>query len=133
MLFNKLKQYDPERGEFGAWLYTLCVHTILNILKQQKKQSHIVYMENLRDIPVSEEAWDELEEQKLIAAIQKLPDGYREVINLFVFENWSHRQISQHLGIAESASRSQLTRAKTALKMILFKTKKKRYEKRLAR
>ena len=44
--------------------------------------------------------------------ISELPDGYRTVLNLYVFENYSHRQIAELLGIKESTSASQLYYAK---------------------
>ena len=50
---------------------------------------------------------DELHQQ-----ISELPDGYRTVLNLYVFENYSHRQIAELLGIKESTSASQLYYAK---------------------
>jgi len=132
IIFKKLNTYDSNKGEIGAWIYKVCIRTILNILKKQNKNTHVIYMETLQDIPFSESELEEVGETDLISSIQKLPKGYRDVINLFVFENWSHKQIAQHLEISESTSRSQLNRAKSALKIILLKSKKKHYEKRLA-
>jgi len=65
-------------------------------------------------------------------AIQQLPHGYREVFNLYIFEGWSHKEIGKALEIAETTSRSQLTRAKKMLKLILQKKIDFRYEKKLA-
>ncbi len=132
IIFKKLYQFDENKGELGAWIHKICVRTILNVLKKQNRYSHVVYMENLKDVPVTESDLFEIQETELIAAIQQLPNGYREVINLFIYENWSHKEIGEHLGIAEATSRSQLNRAKAALKIILLKSKKKLYEKRLA-
>ena len=47
--------------------------------------------------------------------IMSLPDGYRTVINLYVFEGKSHKEIASMLGIKESTSASQLHRAKAIL------------------
>ena len=47
--------------------------------------------------------------------IRELPVGYRTVFNLYVFEEYSHREIAQQLGIAEQSSASQLHRAKAIL------------------
>ncbi len=47
--------------------------------------------------------------------ISELPDGYRTVLNLYVFENYSHRQIASLLGIKENTSASQLYYAKKLL------------------
>ncbi len=47
--------------------------------------------------------------------ITELPDGYRTVLNLFVFEGYSHKEIAQLLGIKESSSASQFFHAKRML------------------
>ena len=47
--------------------------------------------------------------------IRALPDGYRTVFNLYVFEEKSHREIAELLGINEKSSSSQLSRAKKML------------------
>lgn len=47
--------------------------------------------------------------------ISELPVGYRTVFNLYIFEDKSHREIAQMLGINEKSSASQLTRAKATL------------------
>ena len=47
--------------------------------------------------------------------IRRLPEGYRTIFNLFVFEDKSHKEIAEMLGIKENSSASQLHRAKTLL------------------
>ena len=49
------------------------------------------------------------------AMVKDLPEGYRTVLNLYVFEGWSHRRISAELGITEGTSASQLHRARAIL------------------
>lgn len=132
VIFKKLHQFDRSKGDLGAWIHKVSIRTILNVLKKQNRYSHVIYMENVKDVPVTESDLDDVKEIELIKALQQLPNGYREVINLFIYENWSHKQIGEYLGIAEATSRSQLNRAKAALKIILLKSKKKHYEKRLA-
>ena len=51
----------------------------------------------------------------LMRFINELPTGYRTVFNLYVFEEKSHKEIAQLLGINEKSSASQLVRAKAAL------------------
>jgi RNA polymerase sigma-70 factor (ECF subfamily) len=48
--------------------------------------------------------------------VQSLPLGYRTVFNLFAIEGYSHQEIGELLGITESASKSQLNRARSVLK-----------------
>ena len=55
----------------------------------------------------------------LIRLIQQLPDGYRTVFNMYVIEGYSHKEIATQLGINEATSKSQLSRAKAALRKML--------------
>ena len=59
---------------------------------------------------------DKVMEKDLLQLIQRMPETYRVVFNLFVVEGLSHKEIATTLGIQEGTSRSQLTRAKNWLK-----------------
>jgi len=52
-------------------------------------------------------------------AIRSLPDGYRTILSLHLIEGYDHDEISQILGISNSASRTQYSRAKVKLKELL--------------
>ncbi|MDQ1332329.1 MAG: hypothetical protein QG576_363, partial [Bacteroidota bacterium] len=58
---------------------------------------------------------------KIIRGIEHLPDGYRIILTLYLLEGYDHTEISQILGISESTSKSQYSRAKDKLKNILTK------------
>lgn len=131
-IYGKIEQYDFEKGEFEGWIYRVCTNTVLQILRKNKRDTPVIYMDQLPENGIQEEEFDELPTEELITAIQQLPDGYRNVVNLYIFEKWSHKQISEKLDITESSSRSQLTRAKQLLKQILLKNLPGRYEKILA-
>ena len=60
--------------------------------------------------------------EELIIMLQKLPTGFRTILNLYVLEDMSHDQIAKELGIAVSTSRSQLARAKEFLKKMMLKS-----------
>ena len=73
-------------------------------------------MEALPDLPEeSEPEVDQVPAPVLQQFIQALPDGYRTVFNLFVFEKKSHREIAALLGIKEDSSASQFFRARALL------------------
>lgn len=65
----------------------------------------------------NEESWPE---ELLFQALKELPAGYSTIINLYILEDYSHREIAETLGISEATSRSQLTRAKAVLKSKLL-------------
>jgi RNA polymerase sigma-70 factor (ECF subfamily) len=72
------------------------------------------------DEDIAEEVEVEIEDgvsmDFLLKIIQELPDRYRLVFNLSVFENYSHQEISDSLGISVGTSKSNLSRAKLILK-----------------
>jgi RNA polymerase sigma-70 factor (ECF subfamily) len=57
--------------------------------------------------------------------IGQLPANYRVVLNLFVFEQLSHREISQQLGISERNSTTLFFRAKKLLQKMIIEYKNK--------
>ena len=113
-ILMSIKNFDPDQGEFEGWMYKLCYYTILKLRKNEVKFFDLNHEQietdedNQNEFPVSEEA--------LISEIQKLPEGYRLVLNLYAFEGLSHKEISLCLNITESTSRSQFARAKSLLK-----------------
>jgi RNA polymerase sigma-70 factor (ECF subfamily) len=65
--------------------------------------------------PEPEQFRTDLETQDLLKLIEKLPLGYRTVFNLYAIEGYSHAEIAKQLGITESTSKSQLSRARVIL------------------
>lgn len=131
-IFNKIEQFDITKGEFGAWLHQVATNVILQQLRKAKRHPTMVYMDELPEVDIELSDFQRIPSELLIAAIRQLPDGYRQVLNLYVFDGWKHQEIAQYLGISESASRSQFTRAKRLLKQILTQESMQNYGKRLA-
>lgn len=137
LLFDSLKKHDPERGSFEGWMYRLCTNVVLQKLRQVKRSVSLYYPDQM---PEPEdylifESFDEIPTEFLLSCIQDLPIGYREILNLYVFEGLKHVEIASVLGISASTSRSQYSRAKKILKNKLqekIARKKKSNEKRLA-
>ncbi len=57
-----------------------------------------------------------MDPEVVIRMIGDLPDGYRTVLNLYVFEQYTHKDIARELGIAENTSKSQLSKARALLR-----------------
>ena len=62
---------------------------------------------------------ENLSVQDIKRTIDELPLGYRLVFTLYMFEEMTHKEIADHLGISESTSKSQLNRAKKKLRDII--------------
>jgi len=115
--FSKIDTYKGEVS-FGAWLKRIVVNRSLDYLKKRKVQFEEV---NERTTQIADYQIEvkEIDVQMLKKAIQNLSDGYRVVLSLYLIEGYDHEEISQILGISNSASRTQLLRAKNKLKELL--------------
>jgi len=113
-MFGALDSFEYRgEGSLKAWSSRIVVNTAL---KSLRKSGRLRYMEALPDLPEeSEPEVDQVPAPVLQQFIQALPDGYRTVFNLFVFEKKSHREIAALLGIKEDSSASQFFRARALL------------------
>ena len=120
--FHQLENFRYESA-FGAWLKRIIVNRCINALK--RKKTELVLFDDFHSFDHSAAEKDGFEEdiqltvKKIRAAVEKLPDGYRIVFSLYLFEGYDHAEISQIMGITESTSKSQYLRAKQKLKEIL--------------
>ena len=53
--------------------------------------------------------------KELMALVMSMPPGFRTVFNMYSIEGYSHKEIGEMLGISETTSRTQLSRARTWL------------------
>lgn len=115
--FKKMKTYKGEVS-FGAWLKKIVVNRSLDYLKKRKVQFEEIN-ERTTEIEEYQMPTREVDIQVLKNAIHDLSDGYRVVLSLYLIEGYDHEEISQILGISNSASRTQLLRAKNKLREML--------------
>lgn len=117
--FQKIEQYKGEVS-FGAWLKRIVVNRCIDFLKA-KKQKMVVLEESYMQVATDDdwEVADEVTVQMVNAAIAKLPETYKYVVQLFLVEGYDHSEISEILGISETACRTRLLRGKGLLKEML--------------
>ena len=111
-------------GSLRAWLTRIVVNVALDHLRQGAKTSSFAQYED-----IAEDVEPEVEDVPIYVIhrfIRELPPGYRTIFNLYVFEEQSHREIAQRLGISESTSASQLHRAKAILAQKIKEYKKQK-------
>jgi len=118
--FIKIFTRFSFRGEssLSTWITRVMITQALDHLrKMQRLNQWMVNDEELPDIPELSEEGDEneLSEEILLKFVAELPEGYRTVFNLYVFEEKSHKEIAGLLHIKEHSSTSQLHRAKAML------------------
>ncbi|MBP6824996.1 MAG: RNA polymerase sigma factor [Saprospiraceae bacterium] len=110
-VFSKLEQFQFQ-GSFEGWIRRIMVNTALRTYQKQRFDHEYSGYEQLPDSPVDPDAISTLSEAELMRVINQLPEGYRVVFNLVAIEGYSHAEVAETLGIQESTSRSQLTKAR---------------------
>lgn len=121
-IFTSLDQFVYRgEGSLKAWARQIMVNQCLKLMRSKRRSVPIMFEENLRDLEVVEDD-DEgppdihnVPAEVLQRMIRELPEGYRTVLNLFVVEEKSHKEIASLLGITESTSASQFFRARKIL------------------
>ena len=117
--FMQLSSFE-NKSTFGAWLKQIVVFKSIGFLKGQRMS--FVDMETVADTPEENEPdeasiWYTVEMIK--QTMKKLPDGYRTVLSLYLFEGYDHEEIAEILGVAQSTVRTQYIRAKQKLLQLL--------------
>lgn len=120
-VYSDLYQYRPI-GPLGGWIRRVVVNSCLRFIRKRKR---LVFNEfsgmQTELMPTNENVISDLGAQDLMKLVQKLPDGYRLVFNLYVVEGFTHQEIADQLGISVNTSKSQLSRAKANLRKTIEK------------
>lgn len=121
--FRELSSYKGD-SSFGAWLKRIVVNKSINCLRQ-RRLALVPLGEQHFDAPADggsaahspdDEAETHYRADVLRRCIQELPDGYRVVLTLYLLEGYDHLEVAGILGISESTSKSQYSRARTKLR-----------------
>ncbi len=117
--FQHLSNFKGD-STFGSWLKKIVINQALATLRKRK-----VEWASMDDRDFAEENTGTQEEDmnfqvdQIRRAIQQLPEGYRVVLSLYLLEGYDHQEIGEVLGISESTSKSQYSRAKQKLMQLL--------------
>ena len=113
-VFSNIHRFE-FKGSFEGWVRRVVVNTALKNYSKSSFQKESIGLEDYQDQPIEAQAVSNLGAEELLTEINRLPDGYRLVFNLYVLEGYSHKEIGEQLNIGESTSRSQLTKARKML------------------
>ena len=117
--FKNLHKFKYE-STFGAWLKRIVINKSINHLKVKRLPLSTI---NDHEFHLTEDVEYErvaaVDILKIKTGIEKLPQGYRQIINLYLLEGFDHNEISEVLGITASTSKSQYHRAKKKLVEII--------------
>lgn len=115
-ILTHLENYTAT-GSFEGWMHRITINTIMDFLR--KKQRHEQYIQAAvedKEVPIPETTIGKMAYKELLALVHSLPDAQRNVFNLFVFDDCSHKEIADLLNITENNSRWHLNDARRRLK-----------------
>ena len=112
-ILTAIQRFDYRgEGSLKLWIGRTVANRAIDFIRQHER---ISFTGTIPDMPDEEPELERIPPNVLTNMIAQLPSGYRLVLNLYVFEHCSHREIAQRLGIRENSSSSQLSRAKMLL------------------
>ena len=124
-IFEKLNLFD-NKGSLEGWIRRIVVNTAIDRIRKSKKDPFLIDndndymlggtnpMEELEDLSLSEE-----KSEIILEAIQQLSPAYRTVFNLYVIEDFTHKEIAEKLGISEGTSKSNLSKARVNIHKLI--------------
>lgn len=126
-ILKGVNEFKPAfEGAFEAWMRRITVNQCLTALRKKTDfhlEDRMLKDEAEQIVDEENEYYDlpDISPQKVIEMMQELPPGYRTVLNLYVFEQMSHKEIARELNISENTSKSQLSKARNLMKKMLQK------------
>lgn len=121
-VFQKIESYG-HKGSFEGWVRRIIYHSIFDYVRSTTKYREKVVFEE-KEQAVSDVAIEKLQYDDIMELIQKLPDNTRAVFNMYILEGFSHREISEKLGISEGTSKWHVHEGRKILKEQLNKLNK---------
>jgi RNA polymerase sigma factor (sigma-70 family) len=117
-IFSRIGTFNSQ-GSFEGWMKRIIVNTALNYLRDHAREKLFISLNDEADTIPAEFAQPDIPEpipaETMLNLVQGLPEGYRMVFNLYIFEEHTHKQIAELLEISENTSKTQLMRARLLL------------------
>ena len=114
-IFSNIHQFR-NAGSFGGWVKKITVNAAIQVLQNRKMRFSEYPADQTHALNVDPNVFSDLGADDLLKLISQLPEGYRVVFNMYVLEGFTHEEIAQILHIRTATSRSQLSKARAALK-----------------
>ena len=118
-IFTKIDRYDSNYA-FKGWLHRIVVNTSIDRYRSRQKQPRIEEISQAQSVEIETEVIENLTREDILKMVQQLSPAYRTAFNLFVVDGYSHPEIGELLGITEGASKSNLSKARAKLKLMLM-------------
>ena len=125
------------KGSFEGWLHRITVNTALMYLRNERNKPTLTDTESWQFASLSATDDNDTDSEQvdhtravieaagftgeeLLAAIDRLPEHHKLVFNMYVMDDFSHRQIAAELNISQGTSKSHLARARKKIQQFLY-------------
>jgi RNA polymerase sigma-70 factor (ECF subfamily) len=117
-VFQNLDKYDPLQP-FKAWLRTILVNTAISNYRKNRKFQHDVPIDEVHEIGFEDSVLEQISANEILEIVQQLPAIYRTTFMMYVVDGYSHREIADALNLNESTVRSNFSRARAKLQVMI--------------
>lgn len=124
-------EFFKNAGSFAGWMKRIMVNTCLDYLRGTSlKEEMAMHVNSIpieeSNIAVTNDAVESMEFRELVKIIQSLPAMTRTVFNLFVFDGYNHKEISEQLSISEGTSHWHVHQARNILQKKINKNEQQK-------
>ena len=125
-VFSNIEGYT-SKGSFEGWMKRIMVNTAIDFIRKEKAspeeltaEGTLEYSNDEEELSFLETEEEQITIQHVLAAMKQLKPVYRAVFNLYVFDNLTHQEIAQQLGISVGTSKSNLAKARRNVRAVLL-------------
>lgn len=121
-ILSNISKYRPEIP-FGVWMRRVMINCIIDEYRKNKKhKSVVVYVDEYSNNVSLDDLTEDLQKidtEDIYKLIAQLPNVTRQVFNLYVLDEYSHKEVADKLAIAEGTSKWHLNEARVKLKEMI--------------
>ncbi|MDO3624765.1 RNA polymerase sigma factor [Mucilaginibacter sp. BT774] len=123
-VFTRIDTYDTTRP-FKAWLGKIMTNVSIDYYRANLKMAYADDLDKAENMTDGELPDRKLNYEDLLAMVQRLPNAYRTVFNLYAIEGYTHEEIGKMLEISSGTSKSNLHKARQKLKQMILEADSK--------
>lgn len=118
-IFQKIESFRNQ-GSLEGWMKRIMINTALDNFRKNKNFRYSIDIDTIEYTSETNiHVLEAIGAKDLMKLIKAMPKGFRTVFNLYAIEGYAHKEIGEMLGISESTSKSQYSRARVHLQKIL--------------
>ena len=118
-VFKNIQRYDPEQASLYTWIRTIVINSCLDLARSKEKAIHPAELTPDTPAEIQPDIISKLNSANLLEMIRKLPAATQTVFNLFIMEDYSHREIAGLLKISEGTSKWHVSEARKKLQTMI--------------